>query len=601
MEAGRRAGDLFPYERARDGQKEFLADAREALSSSLTLVAHAPTGLGKTAVGLTAALEAAEGGAVIYLTARQSQHMAVVETMRVILRRENLRCVDLIAMEDMCLATKKDAGVPCQRGDACYFRDRKRIAEAAKRILQYPLHAQESVRTCLRLGACPYHAAMEAAREADLVVCDYNQLFSMESDDILTRACRDPARAIAVVDEAHNLPQRIMEAGSADLEATELLRRSRSLRSRRFRPELEALGRLAQRAERGRIDRFWLSDHVLDRCDHPLVEVVDAMEKHAAITGDAPLMEVTLALRNWTRFGEESVRYADGYGGLHCRFISPGLVASDVIGRLRACLLMSGTLYPPQHFAEVLGIGDRCGCRAYPSPFPKENRLMLAVGGVTTRYDRRSPAMFASMAARVTEACRHVPGNVAAFFPSYEVLKWVQENLEQSPGGKRLVVEKREFGKHEREAILADLRSGADALLLAPVTGSLAEGIDFSDNLLSGVIVAGVPYAPPSPESEEMQARLEKRMGRQQAILRVSTYPALTKVLQAAGRAIRSETDRAAILLLDDRFARNGLRGALPQDMTLVPSLDLGAELDQFFSVGVPETFGDGAEEVKVS
>jgi len=392
-----------------------------------------------------------------------------------------------------------------------------------------------------------------------------------------------------------------MEAGSADLDATELLRRSRSLRARRFRPELEALGRLAQNAERGRIDRFWLSDHLLEKCDHPLVDVVNAMEKHAAITGDAALMELTLALRNWTRFGEESVRYADGYGGLHCRFISPGLVASDVIGRLRACLLMSGTLYPPQHFADTLGIGDRCGCRAYPSPFPKANRLLLAVGGVTTRYDRRSPAMFASMAARVTEACRHIPGNVAAFFPSYELMRSVQENMEPSPGGKRLVVERREFGKHEREAILADLRSGTDALLLAPVTGSLAEGIDFSDNLLSAVIVAGVPYAPPSPESEEMQTRLERRLGRQQAILRVSTYPAITKVLQAAGRAIRSETDRAAILLLDDRFARNGLRGALPHDAALITSLDLGAELDRFFNAEIAETFAKGAEEVKVS
>jgi len=251
MEAGGTTGDLFPYNKVRDGQREFLADARETLSSSLTLVAHAPTGLGKTAVGLTASLETSGEGVVVYLTARQSQHMAVVETMRSIIRRRNLSGVDLIAREDMCLATRKDAGTPCQRGETCYFRDRKRIGDAAKRLLQYPLHAQEAVRTCLRLGACPYHAALEAAREADLVVCDYNQLFSMESDDILTRTCRDPTQAIAVVDEAHNLPQRIMEAGSADLDATELLRRSRSLRARRFRPELEALGRLAQNAERG--------------------------------------------------------------------------------------------------------------------------------------------------------------------------------------------------------------------------------------------------------------------------------------------------------------------------------------------------------------
>jgi DNA excision repair protein ERCC-2 len=593
------AGGLFPYEKVRDGQKEFLADARDSLSSSLTLVAHAPTGLGKTAVGLTAALESSGDGMVVYMTARQSQHMAVVETMRHIIRRKVLSCVDLIAMEDMCLATRKEGGVPCQRGDPCYFRDRKRIAEAAKRLLQYPLHAQEAVRACLRMGACPYHAAMEASREADLVVCDYNQLFNMDSDDILTRCELDRNGCIAVVDEAHNLPQRIMEAGSADIDAKEALRLSRTLRARRFRPELEAIGHLAQKAERGRTDRFWLGDYILEKCDHALPDLAENMERHAAITADAALMQMAIALRNWGRFGDESVRYADGYGGLHCRFISPGLIASEAIGELRASLLMSGTLYPPQHFAETLGIADACGCRAYPSPFPKENRLLLAVGGATTRYDKRSPAMFAALAARIAEACDHAPGNVAAFFPSYEIMRAVQENLSPEPGGKRQIIERREFGKHEREAILSDLRAGSDALLLAPVTGSLAEGIDFSDNLLSAVIVAGVPYAPPSPESEEMQARLEKRMGRQQALLRVSTYPALTKVLQAAGRAIRSETDRAAILLLDDRFAQNGLRNAMPGDMTLHCSMDLGEELDRFYGC-MPEP-GPAPEGVKVS
>jgi DNA excision repair protein ERCC-2 len=593
------AGGLFPYEKVRDGQREFLADARDSLSSSLTLVAHAPTGLGKTAVGLTAGLECKEGGVVVYMTARQSQHMAVVETMRHIIRRKVMTCVDLIAMEDMCLASRKEGGVPCQRGDACYFRDRKRIAEAAKRLLQYPLHAQEAVRACLRMGACPYHAAMEASREADLVVCDYNQLFNIDAEDILARSGREASKCVAVVDEAHNLPQRIMEAGSADIDAKEVLRLSRSLRARRFRPELETIGHLAQRAERGRTDRFWLGDHVLEKCDHALADLAEGMEKHAAITADAALMRLAASLRNWGRFGDESVRYADGYGGLHCRFISPGLIASQVIGELRACLLMSGTLYPPQHFAETLGIADACGCRAYPSPFPKENRLLLAVGGVTTRYDKRSPAMFASIAARIAEACDHVPGNVAAFFPSYEIMRAVHECLGTDSGGKRQIVERREFGKHEREAILADLRSGSDALLLAPVTGSLAEGIDFSENLLSAVIVAGVPYAPPSPESDEMQARLERKIGRQQALLRVATYPALTKVLQAAGRAIRSESDRAAILLMDDRFAQNGLRKAFPGDMTLQGSLDLGDELDRFFGCGSEPCAS--AEGVKVS
>ena len=119
--------------------------------------------------------------------------------------------------------------------------------------------------------------------------------------------------------------------------------------------------------------------------------------------------------------------------------------------------------------------------------------------------------------------------------------------------------------------------------MMSSIGGSFTEGVDFCDNLLSAVVVVGLPVPPPSEELDALTLRYSQRFGPAKARLYAQTYPALSKVLQAAGRAIRSERDRAAIVLLDERFLLPPASTALPPDFKPAPSLDLGAELDAFF------------------
>lgn len=150
------ATSLFPHNVVRKGQNQFLENARECIANRIHLLAHAPTGLGKTAVSLSAALETTldEDGFVFFLTSRQSQHSIAVETLKKIWRKRQVNVVDLIGREDMCLSRRKSNGVPCTESEDCYFLHGK-TKEALGRILQHPLHVQESIHMCLKMGCCP--------------------------------------------------------------------------------------------------------------------------------------------------------------------------------------------------------------------------------------------------------------------------------------------------------------------------------------------------------------------------------------------------------------------------------------------------------------
>jgi DNA excision repair protein ERCC-2 len=581
--------DLFPYENIREGQRQFLEDARSCMKNKINLLAHAPTGLGKTAVALTAALETAmpNDGFVFFLTARQSQHAAAIETLRHIWKKRRVKAVDIISREDTCLCRKKGSGIPCVTSGDCYFLDEVKISEVAGKLLEYPLHVQEVIRMCIRVGACPHHAAMKALATADIAVCDYNQVFGDVNTTLLDRAARNTEEIILVVDEGHNLPTRIMDNNSHVLTREILRRACNSTGNRRFRSIFESLERrlddMASLAGDPYLEMAALDEMLVSEFSVDTAQIADEMDRYFIGRSRRSVEDLITFLANWRSFGDSTVRYAEKHPArIVTRFIEPSLVSTAVFDRVRCSLIMSGTLHPPEMFADVLGLSDRCACRRYPSPFPSGNRLVLGVEGVSSKYDLRTDDMFRTMASKIVETCEMTPGNVASFFPSYDFMQRVEPFIREAHMDKRILMERREFGKNEKEAMISDLRRDRNALLMATIGGSFAEGVNFSDNLLSSIVVAGFPFSPPTLEGEVMKARYEKRYGARKAVLYVSTYPAVSRVLQAAGRAIRSEYDRAAMVLLDERYLMPSMQSAFPDDFRIEKAGDLGAKLAQF-------------------
>lgn len=523
--------DLFPFPSARRGQDDLLRDARECAAEGKVLVAHAPTGLGKTAVALAASLEASlrDGGRTVFLTPRQSQHRAVIETVRMMPR--NIGTVDLLSRESMCPLGPRS---PCLEGKNCHLQADGKITRCAREILGRPMHAQELVALCLRRGACPYLSAKMASGGADLVVGDVSRVFGDLPDVIRFRS--SSRRQHLVADEAHNLPSRIMDAFSRDL----VLDGSDDPLQAVWRDMLSRGHRIVPYGElRSLLDRYGLPE-------------------------PEELADIDAMVGDWMRLGEAAVRVAyPNEGRISLRFLEPDLVVRNVVQDCQSAVFMSGTLHPPEVFAARMGLTDAL-CRSYPSPFDPARRLALVVPDVGTRFRDRCRQTTMEMALRIGELSETIPGNVMVFLPSYTYMSAVLRTLRRLGQRKLLLSERPLMSKGDRDGLADLLGGGREVLMLCNIRGSFSEGVDLPAGCLSAVMVAGLPLTPPSLERREMLLRASSRIGERYDL---DVYEALSRVLQACGRAIRREEDRAAVILLDPRYLDEKVRRMLPPDL----------------------------------
>ena len=616
---------LFPFDEIRDGQRRLTRDVTLAVQAGSHLVAHAPTGLGKTAASLAPALQhaLAAGKTVMFLTSRQSQHRIAVETLRAIEASRGARftLVDLVAKRDMCLRHEAADLHPARFPDFCARETRTKacpyLGEAdgptIQKVRDGVLHVEELMHVSKQAGLCPHIVALRAAKEAHVVVADYNHLFSDLREQSLERLGRSLGDLILIVDEAHNLPDRIRSAHSHRITPFLLDMAESEARGERIpeaeadiqalRRALAALAAKAQASGAAQPARLGADDARVARLEVEDLEAAFAAERNRGTLGlhrtlaDAGLSLKSLAAKakkgaddvvhsegllkaveDWGRFRQGALRFlrweAGGTAELHIRLLDPSVPARQVFDAVHAAVLMSGTLRPPEMVRDLLGLAPgRTAVRSYPSPFPPQNRLVVAAQGYSTRYQERDPALWARIARTLVATAAATRGNLAVFAPSYAILRDLREALSAAGLAKPTIVEEPGWPKSERDRVLDTLegeRRRSGAVLLGVIGGSFAEGVDFRDNLLSVVAVVGLPLAPPDLEVQATMEYLDRRfpgLGRAYGY----HYPAMNKVLQAMGRAIRGPGDRCAILLLDERFLGPPYRGLLPEGVAGAP------------------------------
>src|SRR5205809_1064739 len=521
----------WPFDRVRDGQSDFLQDARKTLAAGKHLLAHAPTGIGKTAVALVAALDYAltADKLVLFLTSRQSHHRIAIETVRRIeAKGPRIPTIDLIAKHSMCL----QEGAPSHgrafqefcdfkvKSRTCGFFTRDNSAVVAA-VLQRTLHVQELVR------ASDGEVAHELVGVAK----------SMERFLTALRSER-----IARKDEFLD----VVEAG---------LRRKGG-ETRGYTAFVEDLAFAGEDAVRRGVPSH--------------------------------LPEVAEFFVRWRDQEEGILRLVvpGPDGKFAFRLLDPSVLSRSVFDRIHASILMSGTLFPAEMYADLLGIAARRRVlRTYASPFPRENRLLLVSPNVTTLFVKRGKEMHDAIAREIGGIAAAVPGNVAAFFPSYELLGEAHGRLRAARIPKMILVERPDWSKTQRDGALEALRlarTEGGALLLGVQGGSLSEGVDYHDNLLAAVIVVGLPLSPPSVEGEALRDYYARKFGFAKGHHYAVVYPAVNRLLQAAGRAIRSERDRAAIVLLEGRSLAPRYARCLPPDFAPARSEGAASEASRF-------------------
>ncbi len=584
---------LFPFRDIREGQRQFLEDCRDAVKNGKHLIAHAPTGIGKTAAALSAAMEdSLENNRIsFFLTSKRSQHRIAVETVR---RMDgDIRLVDIISKQEMCPREESRLPYPvfsklCQemvkKGRCEFFRkENQKVVDA---ILSEPMSVEELVSLSKRHGVCPHKAALDAMERANLVICDYSLVFTELNEKLFTKMKRSLSDINIIVDEAHNLPDRLRSDLKSFLNIEMLQEARRSLKDDGL------LAGIIKRIEQGLEERLneigeteaeVSRDFFMDVLDSALkgslerISMEDFQERlydlgtREALDGREPMsLYLSQFIDVWSSTSSSIVYIASGSDRwIRCSLLDPSVLSEDIFNGVHSSILMSGTLYPGSMYADLLGIHEAV-MKEYESPYPPENRKVVVTDYLTTMYRKRGTRMYQAYANHIVDAARHCPGNIAVFFPSYGMMERIMERMEVLEHEKEVIVERRSMSKREREEILHELEGAkrmGGAILLGVQGGSLSEGVDYRNNLLSVVMVVGLAVAPPNAETEALRRYYDEKFGNGKGWDYVFISPAINRAMQAAGRAIRDADDRALIFLMDERFAQDRYARFLPETM----------------------------------
>jgi len=649
-------GYNFPFlahKNPRPGQIDMIRECRESLSKNGHHLAAAPTGIGKTAASIAAALEVAMNSSVkphiLFLTGRQSQHKIVIDTVRKINSRldnnfRDVKVVDIIGRESMCEVVDIQTGrCLCEQGSSESARAGLK-EDVRNYILQSPRHVFETVEKSKTFGVCAWQTCRSAVKDCDILVCDYNHVFAEQvRENSLPSMGISLQNSIIIVDEAHNLPDRIRM--SMERVITPIIVRNASMELEEFMGSVE---NTAMRNSAGsnptqllddinwtfeviKLFRFKMANYFrnlhekINQDEELLIKIDDftklihsACDDYEGISGQMKLdsdddftvkpptqnrlerlvqtlsqvsveveddedssepdaHRIAYIIESIIRFGNTSalcmVFSPKGKEGkITTHLLDPGVLSGPLFARTAGSILMSGTLYPPAMYADILALPKSLTSKtSYVSPFAGERRPVLIARDVTTKYTERSENMWNKMRAHIQALIDGSEGHVAVFSPSYRLMEEILGEVFFK--GVTKVVESRDWSKDEIDRVVSKLKNErriGNRVLLCGVFGArLSEGIDYDDGVLGSVVCIGIPNPPPSVLSNSLKEYISDKFGRQNAWRYTVTQPAINSILQAMGRPIRSIEDRALILLLDNRNDNRTYRECYPSAMKM--------------------------------
>lgn len=579
----------FPFPEIRWGQRELMEHCYTTIRRHGKLYACAPTGTGKTMSVLYPAVRAVGEGLcdkVFYLTPKNTTAMAVAHALTHLQRSgAEVRGMILTAKEKIC-----PASLVCREGVACGLSPRAQGREdrAARELLSRGLAVvgeEEISEVAGKYRVCPYELSLRYSMYCDVICGDYNYLFDLRAS--LRRYFDRGGRYAFLVDEAHNLVERARELYSTaftkrDLDdlarLTEPVPHMREAVST-FRAYFDRLMRDTLRDETylgadGRSHGFASTEDLSAEMYTNVCNLAYALsDLPRGSLPDALMRELRPVGYDWLHNLEKLALYDGKFrtfyerDGEDYRFRTVCTDPSDAIS-LRLCrgesaVFFSATLTPTDYYRDVLG-GDRTSTLLeVPSPFERDHLCVAVMDRISTRYQSRENTVREVVRAILT-AVRAKPGNYMVFCPSYaymtSVVKAVQNALPKLP----ILVQKREMSAAEREEFLRAFDANPKSALVGfcVMGGIYSEGIDLVGKRLIGAVIVGVGLPNLSNDREAIRAHFDSTadLGREYAYV----YPGMNRVLQAAGRVIRTENDRGVVLLIDDRFATPEYKRLMP-------------------------------------
>src|SRR3989338_8744360 len=585
---------LFPYDNIRETQDNLINDVIECVKDKKHLIAHVPTGIGKTAGVLAPLLKYSKDNdlTIFFLTPKHTQHTIVVETLKLIKEKYkiNLNVADFIGKKGMCLQNNVQNMESSEFYNFCnhlvenktceYYEkfhdssDKNYFISSIKK--RSPMHVQDLIEISRIEKMCPYEATAELAKNSNIVIADYLHILHPQiRETFLKKINKSLDKCILIFDEAHNLDRRARELLSISL--SDYLLDLAIKEADRFNiPLVEDLAGL-----KNILLSFNFKDEMLIKKEDLTKEIKDIAEliKNLDYSSEIVLEEqkrsflnhVSNFLKSWlgkdegfVRILKKEIKNNKKITEISYNCLDPSFITEPLISNSNLIICMSGTLTPTKMYKDLLGF-DNVKLVEYESTFPKQNELNLIVPNTTTKFTLRNDFMFQRIAKECSDIVNEVPGNSIIFFPSYDLLNRIYSNF-KNLCTKRIFIENSSHNKSEKEDLIRGFKENYEkgSVLMAVSSASFGGGFDFLGDLLNCVIIVGIPLSKLDLETNELINHYDKKYGKGRDYAYI--YPAIIKTLQNAGRCIRSETDKGIVVFLDERYSWPNYRNCFPKD-----------------------------------
>ncbi len=569
----------FPHEGFRPGQRVLAESVYRAAVQRRTLMAQAPTGIGKTMGALFPLLKACptqQLDKLHFLTAKSSGRGLAWQALRLLHNHAPglpLRAVELVARHKACEHPDKAChGQSCPLAKGFYDRLPAARAQAATTAL---LDREALRQVALAHDVCPYYLGQEMARWGDVIVGDYNYQFD-HSALLPALAQQNDWRVGLIVDEAHNLIERARAMYSASLSeaAVGTLRRTAPSWLRKPLDRLRRAWRTLDHAQ-AEDGSYTVLRAPPARLIEALQGALRAIDDHLAEHPDGLEADVQafyfegLRVSRVAELCDEhflvdlTTSAPAGEQVLNLRNLVPAPLLKPRWQAVHTATLLSATLQPPDFHRALLGLPPDTVWLDVPSPYRAEQLQVLVARELSTRWRDRAGSC-AGVVRRIAAQYAQQTGNYLAFFSSHDYLAQVADALQMAHPEVPIWRQARQMGEAEQQAFLARFTESGQGIGFAVLGGSFAEGVDLPGARLIGAFIATLGLPQVNDVNEQTRRRLDELLGAGRGHDCTYLYPGLQKVVQAAGRVIRTPQDDGVVHLLDDRYAQAAVRRLLP-------------------------------------
>ena len=569
----------FPY---REGQYKLVGDVYRTINRKKILFIQAPTGTGKTISTLFPAIRAVGenlGDKIFYLTAKTITRTVAKDTCD-LLKAKGYRgkVIVLTAKEKMCPCEEMDCNPSnCLRAKGHY----DRVNDAVYDLIttEEDFTRERMLAQAEKYQVCPFEMSLDASLYADIIICDYNYVF--DPNVYLKRFFSEEEKGdyIFLVDEAHNLVERGREMYSAVLVKEEILTVKKLVRGkdRKLEAALEKCNR--QMLEWKRECETYTIYESIGAFAFSLMRLMSLLDIFLQSRGEMPerkeVTEFYLNLRHFMnmfeRVDENYVLYSDfdekDRFCLHLYCVNPSVNLQECLERGKSTIFFSATLLPVNYYKNLLSSKKDNYAVYADSAFREEQRLLFIGRDVSSLYTRRTLGEFHRIALYIQQVLRAKKGNYLIFFPSYRFMEDVYEQfLAVNEQEADCMMQSGNMNEADREEFIQEFSNprGKSLAAFCVLGGIFSEGIDLKEDLLIGVLIVGTGLPQICNQREILKEYYQEENG--QGFDYAYQYPGMNKVLQAAGRVIRTASDRGIIGLLDDRFLRSDYRQLFPRE-----------------------------------